>query len=97
MPDLNKLSVSALKAAMKTGTTDWGRHGSAHLHALYVEPLPPARRWRMCRCGCRKRASHGVKANGVCLGSGCELRAQRMKRELEQMSHPKGMRSGVDG
>jgi hypothetical protein len=57
--------------------------GSAAHHALYVERIERgAKRWRMCRCGCRKRATHRVAANGVTLAVGCELEAHRSKRQL---------------
>lgn len=85
MPDLSKLSPPALKAAMTTGTASWGSYGSARDHALYVEPISPRRKgWRRCYCGCRKRETHVVKANGVALASGCELQAQRSLRDLQK-------------
>lgn len=86
MPDLKKLSAPALRAAMATGTAEWGRWGSARDHALYVEPIKITGRRgrRMCRCGCRKMQTHVVKANGVGLAGGCELHAQRAMRELQK-------------
>ena len=86
MSNLASLSAQALAAAMTTGTDGWGRHGSIADHALYVQALPRQRKgWCMCRCGCRKRATHAVMANGVAMASGCELRAHRTKRKLEVM------------
>lgn len=81
---LNRLQPAALKAAMECGSVEWGRWGSAIHHRLYVHqigPDYPMRRRRMCRCGCRKKVSHTVCANGVALASGCELRARRTMRE----------------
>lgn len=85
MTDLYRLSPPALGAAMKTGTDGWGRHGSVADHALYIQAVPKRRNgWRLCRCGCRKRETHAVMANGVAMALGCELHARRWKREVEQ-------------
>lgn len=86
MVDLNKLPPQALRAAMATGTESWGRFGSAEAHQLYVLPLPNKERKgrRMCRCGCRKMATHYVAANGVGLASGCEMEAHRALKRLSQ-------------
>lgn len=84
--DINALSGAALAAAMRGGTEAWGQWGSAHEHVLYVEPFPKDspyyRRRRMCRCGCRKRITHIVMANGVGLGWGCEMEAHRFRRKF---------------
>lgn len=86
MADLNRLSPAALAAAMRGGTASWGKWGSAAHHALYVEAISadawPMRQRRMCRCGCRRKVTHSVKANGVALSAGCELRAQRFAKEM---------------
>lgn len=74
--DLDKLSPAALSAAMRGGTTNWGRHGSALEHVRYAEPIAPRSR-RRCHCGCRRRATHVGKANGVALTEGCELAMAR--------------------
>lgn len=92
MVELNKLSPPALKAAMKDGTSSYGTWGSATEHTLYVEALPPEyvnRHWRMCRCGCRKRARYAAKGNGVALASGCEF---SMRRWVGEMNRHKGQR-----
>lgn len=85
--DLNKLPPAALKAAMQTGTSSWGRYGSASEHALYIveyqKPLPRKGR-RKCRCGCKRYKTHYVAANGVCLASGCELEARRSLKKLQE-------------
>lgn len=78
---LNDLSPAALKAAMTTGVSGWGRWGSAERHALYVEPAIPAMRRRKCHCGCGGRISHMTAANGVGLFWGCELSAHRFAKE----------------
>lgn len=85
--DLKDLPPNALRAAMETGTTNWGRHGSATQHALYVSELPKKKTRkgrRMCRCGCRRMATHLVMANGVGLASGCELEARRAMKQLQK-------------
>lgn len=75
--DLGKLSPSALSAAMRGGTGEWGRHGSAMEHVRYAEPCVPAARRQKCRCGCERRKTHVGMANGVALYSGCELSVRR--------------------
>lgn len=87
MADLSRLSPPALKAAMEGGTASWGRWGSPRHHQLYVEPIGaewPMRRRHMCRCGCRRKVTHRVAANGVTLSVGCEMRALRSKREMDR-------------
>ena len=85
---LNRLSPAALKAAMTTGAACWGQWGSVAHHALYVDPIDPAllpvRRRGMCRCGCRKKDTHSVKANGVALMQGCEMAARRWAKEMSR-------------
>ena len=80
---LNDLSLAALKAAFQTGTDRWGQWGSTERHALYVEPRAPKLR-RMCRCGCRKRATHIAAANGMCMSMGCELSMRRFVKEMSE-------------
>ena len=81
MADLTNFSKRALVAAVKTGTAGWGRIGSSSEHARYSEPLPKRRgRRRNCHCGCGQRVTHACMANGVALGSGCELSAARWVR-----------------
>ena len=84
---LNSLPPAALKAAMTTGTAGWGSWGSAEHHALYVQPYEHPDR-RLCRCGCRKRRSHMLAANGVALASGCELSMRRALREGARKTAP---------
>tara|TARA_R100001244_G_scaffold2541_3_gene3962 strand:+ start:139 stop:435 length:297 start_codon:yes stop_codon:yes gene_type:complete len=83
MADLNGLPPQALRAAMKTGTAGWGEWGGARDHELYVLPSNhEPRRRRKCHCGCGKRGTHSVFANGVCLSSGCEFECHRWAREM---------------
>lgn len=79
MSDLKNLSHSALRAAMKGGTAEWGKWGSAAEHVRYAEPIHPASR-RRCFC-CRRRATHTGFANGVALMSGCEMRVARWVKQ----------------
>lgn len=78
MSDLNKLSPSALKAAMTGGTTEWGQWGSSERHVRYMEPVDSRRR---CVCGCGRRETHAGMANGVALMTGCELRVARWVKQ----------------
>jgi hypothetical protein len=80
---LNALSSAALSAAMRGGTADWGRWGSATDHVRYADPWPREhwRRRRVCRCGCGKRVTHTGKANGIALMSGCEFLVRRWVRD----------------
>ena len=87
MVDLNKLSPSALKAAMNGGVDSRGKCGSATEHTLYVDAIPSEvnkQRWRMCSCGCRKKSRYALYANGVALGSGCQFLMMRWLRESSQ-------------
>lgn len=72
--DLNKLSPSALSAAMRTGTDGWGEWGSSDTHARYAEEHKTRRR---CHCGCCGRQTHIGMCNGVGLIWGCELSVRR--------------------
>ena len=86
MADLHRLSPAALSAAMRGGTATWGEWGSGERHILYVEPIgaePPKRKRRMCYCGCRRKDTHRLAANGVTLAMGCELEMRRIKRRWE--------------
>jgi len=81
MTDLSKLSPPALKAAMTTGADGWGQWGNIFEHVLFVAPVTyPIRKRRMCRCGCRKKVTHNVMANGVGMHSGCEMDARRFAK-----------------
>jgi len=81
--DLNKLSQPALKAALRGGTDEWGSRASIHEHVAYVEPLKSrSMRMRKCHCGCGKRMTHGLFANGIVMGGGCELSIYRRVKEL---------------
>jgi hypothetical protein len=82
MIDLNNLSPEALKAAMKSGTEQWGNWGSARHHELYVQ-INKSR--RKCHCGCGGRQSHGVFANGVILMGGCELLCRRAAKRWKEI------------
>lgn len=78
MMDLNKLSPAALKAAIIGGTETWGQGGSIR-DVRYAEPVAPKSR-RRCSC-CKRRATHRCMANGVSLGTGCELFVTRWLRD----------------
>lgn len=85
MGDLGSLSPQALRAAMEGGTASWGEWGSARHHRLYVEPIGdewPMQKRRRCCCGCRKKVTHRVAANGVTLAARCEMDARRAAREM---------------
>ena len=98
MGELRDLPPQALRAALTTGTAEWGQWGSAADHALYVQAIPRlVKGWRMCRCGCRTRSTHSVMANGVALASGCELKAHRTKREMEARYRPTRSTPPQDG
>lgn len=60
-----------------------GVWGSAKHHKLTLKKIDKAdKRRRLCACGCKKRVTHLVMANGVALAEGCELRARRWRRDL---------------
>lgn len=63
---------------------------SALHHALKVvkSPLPPRNR-RKCRCGCGKKETHLIMANGISLGGGCELDAHRFKKKFDKLKQGK--------
>lgn len=88
MVDLTRLSQPALKAAMEGGTEEWGKRASAFDHKCYVDLAVGNTRRRKCRCGCGKRITHGVYANGIILASGCELSARRLLRQRYSASTP---------
>ena len=79
MTDLNKLSPTALSAALRGGTQDWGQYGSSIDHVRYAEPVDSKSR-RRCHCGCKRRATHVGMANGLALTEGCELAVARWVR-----------------
>jgi hypothetical protein len=85
--DLSKLSPAELKAAMTGGTEGWGQRASIADHVIYVKTCLPTR--RKCRCGCNRRKTHGLYANGIIMASGCEL---SMRREAKALPHPSGTR-----
>lgn len=59
---------------------------SAEHHRLYITEIKiPVRNRRKCRCGCGKKETHSVRANGISLAGGCELAAHRWKRQLDKM------------
>ncbi len=88
MVDLKKLSDAARSAAMRGGTVGWGEHGSALDHTRYAEPTRPRDR-RRCSCGCKRRATHVGKANGVALMDGCELFVTRWVRDGVAVYRPR--------
>lgn len=89
MTDLNKLSRQALAAAMKGGTAGWGQVASSTRNVRYSEPLPKRRgRRRDCHCGCGRRVTHGLMANGLGLGQACELAAARWVRTGDTKARP---------
>jgi hypothetical protein len=73
---LNKLSRSALSAAMRGGTREWGVRANSAEHVRYAQKIGPRSR-RRCHCGCKRRATHLGMANGICLTTGCELSVAR--------------------
>ena len=84
MIDLAKLSPAALSAAMRGGTDGWGKMASIERNVCYVEPLTNASmRRRKCHCGCGRRCTHGIFANGIIMGGGCEL---SMRREVKALA-----------
>lgn len=80
MTDLNSMSPAARSAAMRGGMEGWGQVGDSSRHIRYMEPKPSKAR-RRCPCGCKRRATHYGRANGVTLMSGCELRVRRWIKE----------------
>ena len=72
----------------------YGTWGSVFHHALAVIPIEGRRR-RMCRCGCRKRSTHKVCANGVALMQGCEAAAGEWAQKMSRARHS-GMGAHVD-
>jgi hypothetical protein len=81
--NLNKLGHGALRAAMRGGTAAWGEWGSSNHHVRYMEPIPPSSR-RRCHCGCKQRATHVGKCNGIALIDGCELRVARWAAAIDK-------------
>lgn len=76
--DLNKLSASALSAAMRGGTAEWGQRASIMEHVGYVEPQTArGRHYRKCGCGCGRKAKYRAMFNGICMSEGCELSMHR--------------------
>ena len=80
MMDIAKLSPAARSAAMRGGTEKWGQHANARTDVRYMEPVRPTSRKR-CQCGCKKRATHYGKANGMVLAKGCEMKIRRWMRD----------------
>lgn len=78
--DLNTLQPSALRAAMKGGTSAWGVVGSTTEHVRYSVPLPKIKARRQCGCGCEGKATHVGMANGLGLTRGCQLSMARWVR-----------------
>lgn len=66
--DLNGMSRQARSAAMRGGMEGWGMAGPVS-DVRYAEPVNPRSR-RRCNCGCKARATHIGKANGVALTTG---------------------------
>lgn len=77
---LNRLSPTALKAALVGGADGWGSWGSVG-HVRYCEPIEGRKGRRRCRCGCGRASTHYGRANGVTLMRGCELRVRRWVRD----------------
>jgi len=94
MVNLKTLSTPALAAAMRGGTDGWGQWGSITEHILYVEPQTPNRgHYRKCHCGCCGKATHRIMANGICMGSGCEMSMRRALRMFNKGKIQKGNRN----
>lgn len=81
--DLKNLSPTALRAAMRGGTAEWGQRASISEHIGYVERQDArGQNYRKCRCGCGTKAKFRAMFNGICMYEGCELSAYRFaKRE----------------
>ena len=79
--NLNDLKPAELRAAMQGGTAAWGKMGSASEHVRYKLELPKIKARKQCPCGCGGKATHAKMVNGVCLGRGCELSAQRWVKQ----------------
>lgn len=79
--DLESLSPGALDAAMRGGTDGWGEWGSMEVHIPYLEKYKSRRK---CSCGCGQRVTHMVLANGVGMGTGCELKMRRFIRKFKE-------------
>ena len=64
--------------------------GSAEHHDLTVRRLdkPLLKRCLSCPTGKRKRITHAVLANGVCLASGCEFHAYKHARAMRKERRP---------
>ena len=87
MVDFAKLSPPAIKAAMKGGTTAWGRVGSVD-HVRYSEKNAKGEPRRKCPCGCRKMSTHRGVANGVTLMIGCEFYVARWVKDWRSVYRP---------
>lgn len=70
-------SLAAVRAAVEGGTEAWGQWASAERHIVYVEPASRAMRRRKCCCGCGRRITHHMAANGIALAWGCEFSAHQ--------------------
>jgi hypothetical protein len=79
MIDIANLSPAARSAAMRGGTDEWGLHANARTDVRYMEPVAPKSRKR-CHCGCKMRATHYGRANGMTLTKGCEMKIRRWVR-----------------
>lgn len=64
----------------------YGVHGSVYGHDIIImeHHEPDKRKRRMCRCGCRKKATHQRFCNGVCMGDGCEKSLIAFKNKIEK-------------
>lgn len=89
---LSELSPAALKAAMKGGTAQWGKWGSANDHFRYAESNPELWRFK-CRCGCGGRTRATGRANGITLYMGCELSVARWVKTGDYRTSPAGRRA----
>lgn len=78
MTDLKNLSPTALAAAMRGGTAEWGTRASIAEHVGYVEPQDArGGHYLKCHCGCQQKAKFRAMFNGICMMEGSELAVRR--------------------
>jgi hypothetical protein len=53
-------------------------------HHLSVAPCPPSERRRKCMCGCERKKTHSMLANGICMYIGCEFSAWLLMRNTQK-------------
>jgi hypothetical protein len=68
---------------------NYGVHGSVMGHDMIIleHHEPDKRKRRICRCGCRKKATHIQFCNGVAMNSGCEKSIYAFVEKIENYKH----------